>query len=118
MRVAYFLIFLCVFVNSLSADLGEHNPWLWQPTTRVLTRKNVSHLVVEKRPSHYRVTMLVSDRYPYSFKGSNFPFFIRFETEKEALDWTEKLDQYLVSGERFTIRLKGSEIVELLWGEP
>lgn len=118
MRVAYFFLVLWFLVQPLSADLGELNPWLWQPTTRVLTRKNVSHLVIEKRESHYRVNLLVSDRYPYSYKAASFPFFARFESEKEALDWTQKLDQYMVSGERFTIRLNGSEIIELLWGEP
>ncbi|WP_411821864.1 hypothetical protein [Leptospira sp. 'Mane'] len=88
------------------------------PTTRVLSRKDVSHIVLETRTDHFRVTLLVAERFPYNYKAASFPFFFRLEDEKKALELANTLDNYLDSGKAFTITLNGSEILSLLWGEP
>ncbi|WP_109020351.1 hypothetical protein [Leptospira kobayashii] len=105
-----FLLFLPV--------LSQSNPWNRLPTTRVLSRKEVSHIVLEARTDHFRVTLLVSERFPYNYKASSHPFFFRMEDEKKALELANTLDNYLDSGKAFTITLIGSEIRSLLWGEP
>ncbi len=106
----YFFLFLSVF--------GESNPWNRLPTTRVLSRKEVSHIVLEPRIDHYRVTLLVSERFPYNYKAVSSPFFFRLEDQKKAIDLASQLDLYLESGKSFTITLAGSEIKTLIWGEP
>ncbi|GBF50532.1 hypothetical protein LPTSP4_20580 [Leptospira ryugenii] len=74
--------------------------------------------MLESRTNHYRVTLIVSDRFPYNYKVNSFPFFFRIDSEKEALDLAAKMDQYLDTGKSFTITLNGSEIESILWGEP
>ncbi|MCZ8156473.1 MAG: hypothetical protein O9264_10170 [Leptospira sp.] len=106
----YFLVFFSVF--------AESNPWNRLPNVRVLSRKDVSHIVLEARPDHFRVTLLVAERHPYNFKSTSFPFFFRFENESQAMDMAKKLDKYLDSGKSMTISLSGSEIEHVLWGEP
>lgn len=108
--VCYFFLAFGIF--------AESNPWNRLPTTRVLSRKEVSHIVLESRTNHYRVTLIVSDRFPYNYKVNSFPFFFRIDSEKEALDLAAKMDQYLDTGKSFTITLNGSEIESILWGEP
>ncbi len=85
---------------------------------RVLSRKDVSHIVLEARTDHIRVTLLVSERFPYNYKAKSSPFFFRVEDEKKAMELASDLDKYLDAGKSFTITLAGSEISSLLWGEP
>jgi len=106
----YFFVFFSVF--------AESNPWNRLPTTRVLSRKDVSHIVLESRTDHIRVTLLVSERFPYNYKATSTPFFFRMEDEKKAMELATQLDQYLDTGKSLTIMLSGSEVKQLLWGEP
>jgi hypothetical protein len=106
----YFFVFFSVFADS--------NPWNRLPTVRVLSRKDVSHIVLESRVDHVRVTLLVSERFPYNYKANSSPFFFRMEDEKKALDLASQLDQYLDTGKSLTITLSGSEVKSLFWGEP
>lgn len=78
---------------------------------RILHRKNVSHIVVESRPTHYRVTMLVSDRFPYNYKSRTYPLFIKTLDEKEAIKIATELDEYLQTGYELKIWLNGSRIM-------
>ncbi|TGN19191.1 hypothetical protein [Leptospira idonii] len=107
---------LCLFL--FCPILAQSNPWNRLPHVRVLSRKEVSHIVLEARPDHFRVTLLVSERYPYNYKSLSHPFFFRMEDEKKAMELANTMDKYLDSGKSFTITLKGSEISHLLWGEP
>ncbi len=106
----YFLVFFSL--------LSESNPWNRLPTTRVLSRKDVSHIVLEARPDHFRVTLLVAERFPYNYKANSAPFFFRMADEKKAMELATEIDQYLETGKSFTITLSGSEVTNLIWGEP
>jgi len=106
----YLFVFFSVFADS--------NPWNRLPTIRVLTRKDVSHIVLESKTDHIRVTLLVSERFPYNYKATSSPFFFRMEDEKKAMELATQLDQYLDSGKSLTITISGSEVKSLLWGEP
>lgn len=107
------LCFFCIL--SLGAEV---NPWNLRPDVRILTRKEVSHMVFETKSDHVRLTLIVSERFPYNFKMMSFPVFFRLEDEKKALDLANQMDKYLDSGKAFTITLNGSEIQSLIWGEP
>lgn len=113
MKLVLGLCFFCTI--GLWAQI---NPWNLLPQVRMLTRKEVSHIVVEKRKEYFRVTLLVSERFPYNYKSQSFPLFFRLDDEKKALDLAIDLDKYLDSGKVFTVELQGSEIRTILWGEP
>ncbi|WP_246047180.1 hypothetical protein [Leptospira ognonensis] len=113
-RIGIFGLYFLVFFSLLS----QSNPWNRLPTTRILSRKDVSHIVLEARTDHVRVTLLVSERFPYNYKANSFPFFFRMEDEKKAKELATQLDTYLDSGKSFTITLSGSEVTSLIWGEP
>ncbi|MDF3819300.1 hypothetical protein P3G55_05285 [Leptospira sp. 96542] len=107
---------LCFFLSSVV--FAEINPWNLRPDVRILSRKEVSHIVFEKREDHFRVTLVVSERFPYNYKGISSTFFFRLEDEKKAMDLANQMDKYLDTGKTFTITLNGSEIQSMLWGEP
>ncbi|MBM9577032.1 hypothetical protein JWG45_07675 [Leptospira sp. 201903070] len=104
----YFLLPLFLFA-ALSSN-AETNPWSLPIYERIINRKHVSHIVIETRTDHLRVTLLLSERFPYNYKATSGSFFIRVNTEKEALEISEKLDKYLESGWNLKIYLSGSEI--------
>jgi hypothetical protein len=105
----YIIIFIFQIIISLNAV--EYNPWDLGLFTRIISRKNVGHLVIETRPDHYRVTFLVSDRFPYNYKSAQYPFFIRYRSEVEALEIAKKFDKHLDSGYEIKLNLNGSQIV-------
>lgn len=109
------VVFLFLFCISISSE--PVNPWLFRITARQINRKDISHLVLEKKEGHFRVTLLASERRPYSYKSGNFPFFIRVSQADEALELSQKISQFLESGENLVVSLNGSEIVEIHWGE-
>ncbi|MCB1158883.1 MAG: hypothetical protein H7A25_06005 [Leptospiraceae bacterium] len=96
---------------SFAQERIQVHPWGLDITERVINRKNVSHIVIESRKDHYRVTLLVSDRFPYNYKSQSYPFFFRKKNSEEAQKLVSYLDKFLQSGENLYIRLNGSEIV-------
>ncbi|MCP5497672.1 MAG: hypothetical protein H7A23_24225 [Leptospiraceae bacterium] len=78
---------------------------------RILHRKNISHIVIETRPDHYRVTFLVSDRFPYNYKSKSYPLFIKTLSEKDAYQVAKELDEFLQTGYELKIWLNGSQIM-------
>lgn len=94
------------------------NPWNLTIQERILTRKNISHLLIDPRRDEYRLVLITSERYPYNYKSQSFPLFFRLETETEAMDLMNKMDKYLESGEAITIRLNGSEIRGVIFHNP
>ncbi|PJZ52029.1 hypothetical protein [Leptospira adleri] len=104
----YFLLPVFFFMTLSSA--AETNPWSLPIHERIINRKHVSHIVIETRADHLRVTLLLSERFPYNYKSTSGSFFIRVNSEKEALEISEKLDKYLESGWNMKIYLSGSEI--------
>lgn len=126
-RFLFLVIFLGIFqqisfsfeLNRFAFDFSSRNllasesfnPWLMAIDERILNRKQISHLVLENRPNEYRLTILVSDRFPYSYKAQSYPFFIQVNSETELLQLSKVWDQYLETGGEVYIRLKGSQIV-------
>lgn len=102
----YLLLFLFFRLEST-----ETNPWNLSIGERIINRKHVSHIIIETRVDHFRVSILLNERFPYNYKSRSGSFFIRVNDEKEALKISEKLDQYLESGWNLKIYLSGSEIV-------
>ncbi|EMJ91813.1 hypothetical protein LEP1GSC193_2789 [Leptospira alstonii serovar Pingchang str. 80-412] len=91
-------------------ESAETNPWNLSIQERIINRKHVSHIVIETRTDHIRVSLLLNERYPYNYKAGSSSFFIKVNDEKEALEISEKLDRYLESGWNLKIYLSGSEI--------
>jgi hypothetical protein len=114
MRVFNFR-FLCLFSAILYLPLGseplEYNPWNLQINERIIHRKHVSHLVIDTRKDHYRLTLILSDRFPYNFKSRQHSFFLRYLNEDKALEVLKLFDKQLDSGKEVYIRLNGSEII-------
>jgi hypothetical protein len=94
------------------------NPWNLTIQERILTRKNISHLLIDPRKNEYRLVLITSERYPYNYKSQSFPLFFRLETEAEAMYLMNKMDKYLESGEAITIQLNGSEIKGVIFHNP
>lgn len=105
----------CAYILSfalLCPILPETNPWTLPIFQRIISRKNVSQLVLENRTDHYRITLLVSDRYPYNYKSRSYFLFMRFQNAVEAQKKNAELDKYLESGEEIKLYLNGSEIIK------
>lgn len=91
--------------------LAEQNPWGLSIFERILNRKHISHIVMETRPDHYRVTLITSDRFPYNYKSTSYPFYLKYKTASEARIVAKSFDEHLDKGLEIKIFLKGSEIV-------
>jgi len=111
-RFFYFIYFFINFFSILLCEPIEYNPWNLTIFERIIHRKHVSHLVIESRKDHYRLTFILSDRFPYNFKSRQYAFFIRFFSETEALEASKLFDKQLDSGKEIYIQLEGSEIVK------
>lgn len=105
------LLFVLLLLNGIWSESIEYNPWNLRINERILHRKHVSYIVLESRPDHYRVTLILSDRFPYNFKSRQYSFFARCMSEKEALELSKLFDKQLDSGKEMYIRLDGSEII-------
>lgn len=90
--------------------IAETNPWGLSLFERIIHRKHISHIVMETRPDHYRVSLIVSDRFPYNYKSISYAFFLRYQDAKTAQDTARIFDQHLDSGQEIKLFLKGSEI--------
>ncbi|MCC5815684.1 MAG: hypothetical protein JJT78_13090 [Leptospira sp.] len=104
--------------NAVFAESKDLNPWRLSIQERILTRKNISHIVIDPRQEEFRLVILTSDRYPYNYKQQSFPFFFRLRNEKEATHLMKKISDYLETGEAMTIHLNGSEIKGVIFHEP
>jgi len=112
------LLKFTVFLFSISFALLSYNPWELKITERVVNRKQVSNIILETRNDHYRVTLLVSDRFSYNYKSKSYPFYYKMINEKNAVKAAQKLDKYLDKGFDITLHLKGSEILSFTYHEP
>ena len=90
--------------------LAETNPWGLSLFERIVNRKHISHIVMEVRPDHYRVSLIVSDRFPYNFKSTSYFFFLRYQDAKTAQTTANILDKHLDQGLEVKLFLKGSEV--------
>ncbi|TGK00324.1 hypothetical protein EHQ53_04070 [Leptospira langatensis] len=94
------------------------NPWTLNRDERIINRKHVSQIVLETRPSGFRLTFLVNERFPYNYKAQSFAlYYSDIRNAKEGLELAEKLDRYLNSGYNMKIRINGSEIIEIILDE-
>lgn len=108
LRSLLFLILFCSFQNTFA----EVNPWSLDIQERIINRKQVNKIVIETRKDHYRVTLLVCDRFPYNYKSQSYPFFIKVLDSSSAYKIAKYLDSYLETGNNLYIRLNGSEIIQ------
>lgn len=104
-------LFILISISSYFAEPIEYNPWNLRISERIIHRKHVSHIILEARTDHYRVTLILSDRFPYNYKSRQYYFFARCTSEKEAMELSKLLDKQLDSGKEIYIRLDGSEII-------
>lgn len=112
MRLFFLLGLIIHFTASwVVSQSDEINPWDLSLFERIIHRKNVSHLIIEARREEFRLTLMVSDRFPYNYKSRQYPFYMRFQNEKDALQTLKKFDEQLQSGYEIYIRLNGSEII-------
>lgn len=109
--VYIFLIFTCYSISS-----GEFNPWNLDITQRVIHRKNVSHILVDPRVDHFRVVLILGDRFPYSYKSRQYGLFIKVTSEEEAYKLLKSFDEQLDSGREIFLKLNGSRIMEWNFG--
>lgn len=111
MKLILHFLFFSLFYSFSYAEPIEYNPWNLRINERIIHRKHVSHIVLESRTDHYRVTLILSDRFPYNFKTRQHSFFARCMSEKEAFELSKLFDKQLDSGREIYIRLDGSEII-------
>jgi len=90
--------------------LSETNPWGLSIFERIVNRKHISHIVMETRADHFRVSLIVSDRFPYNFKSQSYTFFLRYQDPTTAQETAKKLDKHLDLGLEIKLFLIGSEI--------
>ena len=90
----------------------DFNPWNISPFERLIHRKNVSHMLIDPRPDHYRLVLILSDRFPYNYKSRQHGFYLKFHTEKEALATLKAFDKQLDSGFQIYLKLQGSRIID------
>jgi len=101
-------VFLYLFITITLAS--ETNPWGLSLFERIVNRKHISHIIMETRPDHYRVSLIVSDRFPYNYKSVSYAFFLRYQDAKTAQETARILDKHLDLGLEIKLFLKGSEV--------
>ncbi len=110
------MIRILILFIGISLYAGEFNPWNLDITKRVIHRKNVSHILIDPRVDHYRVVLVLGDRFPYNYKSRQYTFYIKASTEEEALELFRKFDIQLDSGNEILLKLNGSRIIEWTFG--
>lgn len=65
---------------------------------------------MENTDEDYRITLLLHDSYPYSYKSQNYFFYIKFQNSTEARDKAILIDKHLREGKEIRILLNGNEI--------
>lgn len=110
------LILAVFFFCASSLFSGEFNPWNLSITNRVIHRKNVSHLLVDPRVDHYRVVLILGDRFPYNYKSRQYGLYIKTSTQEEAYQILKLFDEQLDSGREIFLKLNGSRILEWTFG--
>jgi hypothetical protein len=96
----------CIFLFS------EENPWNDPFHQRVIHRKNVQHIVFDVHSKEKRLVILVSERFPYNYKGNSYPLYLPLKEEEKPLDIAEIWDRHLDSGKSISLKINGSIIVK------
>ena len=110
MKTFFPKIILLFYLITLPISSIEYNPWNLDIMERIVSRKNISHIIVEPRTEYYRVTFIVSDRFPYNYKSRQGFFFLRCTNVDDAYELAKEFDKYLVTGKEIYFKLNGSEI--------
>ena len=88
--------------HPLSDTLFEKTVW----------RRKVSHLVLETAGNKNRVTLLMMERYPWNYKGQNYPIYFEFDDFQTAFVKYTELDKFLDSSGVMRVKLQGAKIIE------
>jgi hypothetical protein len=110
MKILFLLLFF-VFQISVYTE-SDFNPWNLKIFERLIHRKNVSHLLIDPREDHYRVVLILSDRFPYNYKSRQYGFYIKAENEIEANQIMNSFDKQLQSGFQIYLKLNGSRVID------
>ena len=106
------LFLVLIFYLNLQIYSQEFNPWNLDITKRVIHRKDVSHIVMDPRVDHFRVVLILGDRFPYNFKSRQFGLYIKTINEVEAMQIMNQFDRQLETGREIYLKLNGSRILE------
>ena len=106
------LIILIIYLLNSYLLSQEFNPWNLDITKRVIHRKDVSHIIMDPRVDHFRVVLILGDRFPYNFKSRQFGLFIKTTNEVEAMQIINQFDKQLETGREINLKLNGSRILE------
>ena len=106
------LIILIIYLLNSYLLSQEFNPWNLDITKRVIHRKDVSHIIMDPRVDHFRVVLILGDRFPYNFKSRQFGLFIKTTNEVEAMQIMNQFDKQLETGREIVLKLNGSRILE------
>ena len=108
MRLNNLILFFLISFNLHSKTVH----WLDSLTQRIINRKHISHFTINFRKNRPSIDIVISDRFPYNYKSPSYVYYILFENEKQAVDFSFKLDKHLNSGYNIKIELQGSEIIK------
>jgi len=106
------LFLVLIFFYNLQIISQEFNPWNLDITKRVVHRKDISHIVMDPRVDHFRVVLILGDRFPYNFKSRQFGLYIKTINEVEAMQIMNQFDRQLETGREIYLKLNGSRILE------
>jgi len=114
--VKIILLILTLYINNEQWRAGEFNPWNLDITKRVIHRKDVSHILVDPRVDHYRVVLVIGDRFPYNYKSRQYGLYIKVSSAEEAYQLLKSFDEQLDFGREIFLKLNGSRIMEWTFG--
>lgn len=71
---------------------------------------------MDPRVDHYRVVLVVGDRFPYNYKSRQYGLYIKVSSEEEAYRLLKSFDEQLDIGREIFLKLNGSRIMEWTFG--
>ena len=77
---------------------------------KIIWHRKVSHLVLGEHNGKHRVTLLMIEEYPYSYKGLNYPIHFEFDRFDQASKQLAYLDQFLRKNGVMAVGLKGNTV--------
>ena len=79
---------------------------------KTVWRRKVSHLVLETVEDRHRVTLLMMERYPYNYKGQNYPIYYEYRNFEQAMQKYIRLDKFLSASGVMRVKIHGSLITD------
>lgn len=120
MRYFFFLLLVgCIFAQSDELLYYHENlkPPQIPPLADTLFEKTVwerkvSHLVLEEKRGKYYVTLLMMERWPYNYKGQNYPIHYVFYDLNKAIEKFYFLDDFLKRRGVLRVKIHNDVIID------